>query len=456
MSTTDCEKFEPLLLDELYEELDELTSAALKRHVAGCARCKSSLDSMRSTRRLITSESLPLVDVPDGLEDRIFAAAKEAQKVVPIKGRFSRVLSAAGSWAMRPQTAMAAVFLLMIGSSAFLLRSNAKRSASEAQVSVTVAGAPQAGASAASESDRLDDKSAAAAHGPIVLPPAAATAAPAASIAANDESGSTIDRLAAAAAAGDKSKTDNTLGAIGADQPAAKGEAEKKVVAQGRAAGAPGDPMTANFGGGPTNAAAPAGVPHGGSAPGAGGGGQAAADGYSQQAQALAPAKRSGPNEAADPFTAGMAAYRARNFAEATRQLDTAAANGDQNAALWAARASKEGQGCPTALGRFENVAKNAGSTWTGHEASLEAAKCQIAMGTLDPARDRLNKLAQVPTHATPAKDALKELDAVAARRQAGHVSGGAHTTKAPSAPRAAPAPAATATQKPSDRAAGF
>jgi hypothetical protein len=223
MSTTDCEKFEPLLLDELYEELDELTSAALKRHVGGCARCKSSLDSMRATRRLV---SLPLVEMPEGLEDRIFAAAKEAQKVVPIKGRFSRVLSAAGSWAMRPQTAMAAVFLLMIGSSAFLLRSNAKR-ASDSQVSVTVAGAPQAAASAAGESDRLDDKSASQAHGPITLPPAAQPATPAASVALNDESGATIDRLAAAAAAGDKSKDSNALGAMGAEQPAVKAESEK-------------------------------------------------------------------------------------------------------------------------------------------------------------------------------------------------------------------------------------
>src|SRR5512146_1967674 len=106
--TTDCEKFEPLLLDELYEELDELTSAALKRHVSGCARCKSSLDGMRATRSLL---ALPMVDPPDGLEERILAAAKEAQKVVPIKSRFSRALSAAGAWAMRPQTAMAAVFL---------------------------------------------------------------------------------------------------------------------------------------------------------------------------------------------------------------------------------------------------------------------------------------------------------------------------------------------------------
>lgn len=453
MSTTDCEKFEPLLLDELYEELDELTSAALKRHVSGCARCKSALDSMRSTRRLLSSESLPMVEVPDGLEDRIFAAAKEAQKVVPIKGRSSRVLSAAGSWAMRPQTAMAAVFLLMIGSSAFLLRSNAKR-ASDSQVSVTVAGSPQAAASAAGESDRLDDKSASQAHGPspTTHPPVVA-AAPAASVAANDESGSTIDRLAAAAAAGDKAKDNNALGAMGADQPAGRTESEKKSApGSGRA----GDPMNAGLAGnnyGPSNAAAPAGAPYGGAAQGAGAG---MADGYSQQSQALAPAKRSGGNEGADPFNAGIAAYRARNYAEATKQLDLAAANGDQNAALWAAKATKEGQGCATALGRFENVAKNAAGSYHGHEASLEAARCQIAMGNLDPARDRLVKLTQVTSHATPAKAALDELNAVAARRQAGTVSGGAHATKAPA--KAAPAPAAprATTAAPRENAAGF
>ena len=124
--TPECEKFDPLLLDELYEELDELTSAALKRHVGGCARCKAALDGLRATRRLA---ALPMVDVPAGLEDRIFAAAKEAQKVVPIQRRFSRALSIAGTWAMRPQTAMAAVFLLMIGSSAFLFSNKLTRSA---------------------------------------------------------------------------------------------------------------------------------------------------------------------------------------------------------------------------------------------------------------------------------------------------------------------------------------
>jgi hypothetical protein len=122
------------------------------------------------------------------------------------------------------------------------------------------------------------------------------------------------------------------------------------------------------------------------------------------------------------------------------------------------ARSTKEGQGCATALGRFENVAKSAAGSWHGHEASLEAARCQIAMGNLDPARDRLNKLTQVSTHATPAKTALDELNAVAARRQAGTVGGGAHATKAPAkaAPAPAAAPKATASPARDNSAAGF
>ncbi len=46
---------------------------------------------------------LPMVTVPAGLEDRILAAAREAQKVVPIKSRMSRALSAEGWRRRRPR-----------------------------------------------------------------------------------------------------------------------------------------------------------------------------------------------------------------------------------------------------------------------------------------------------------------------------------------------------------------
>lgn len=424
----DCEKFEPLLLDELYDELDELTSAAVKRHVSGCARCNSILNGMKATRRVV---SLPLVPLPVGLEDRILAAAKEAQKVVPIKSRASRVLSIAGSWAMRPQTAMAAVFLLMIGTSAFLIRSKNYASKS-GEVAVTVAGNPSPVMPAPQSGESLDDKAAAAAHGPtppsnVTRPPQATAAASAVALA--DEANAPVDALTAGAARDKAKGGDNDGTSI---------------------ASAFGDPNAANraIGGGGngapiTNAGPPAGAPG------------AYNEGYAQQAQTpprtMTAQGRRGPaeKEAQDPFSLGAAAFRARNFAEATRQFDLAAQSGDANAALWAAESAREGQGCVVALGRFDQLAQKQGSSsWIGNEASLRAARCQIAMGQLDGARDRLNKLAQSSSHAQAAQTAMGELN-VASRAKAGGASAGG-AAAAPAKRAAAPAAPAAAPRSPS------
>ncbi len=53
----DCEKFEQAMMDELYGELDELTSAAAKRHVAVCAKCASLLEGLRATKRVASLPS---------------------------------------------------------------------------------------------------------------------------------------------------------------------------------------------------------------------------------------------------------------------------------------------------------------------------------------------------------------------------------------------------------------
>src|SRR5258708_3749807 len=166
--TMDCEKFESAMMDELYGELDELTSAAVKRHVAGCARCTALLSGLRATRRLAT---VPMVEVPEGLEERILAAAREAQKVVPLRGRAARALSFAGSWAMRPQTAMAALFLVMFGTSVLLLRGRSARAPAPSEVTVTEHGVPAPAATAAA----TPTSTAAAADEPAAAP-AASTA----------------------------------------------------------------------------------------------------------------------------------------------------------------------------------------------------------------------------------------------------------------------------------------
>src|SRR5512140_767761 len=164
----DCEKFETAIIDELYDEPDAPTSAAAKRHVAGCARCAAIYGGLRATRRVVASAGgVPMVEVPGTLEDRILAATREAQKVVPFKRRLASAISAAGSWAMRPQTQMAAVFLLMIGSSVVFLKGgrNARPSAASAPMTVTEQGAPAASVAALNREESLDTPAANAAHG---------------------------------------------------------------------------------------------------------------------------------------------------------------------------------------------------------------------------------------------------------------------------------------------------
>ena len=447
----DCEKFEPLLLDELYEELDEVTSAAVKRHVSGCARCASILHGMRSTRRLA---SLPMLDMPDGLEDRILSAVKEAQKVVPIQSRAARALSWAGSWAMRPQTAMAAVFLLMIGTSAVFIRSRqAGDHAGAVAVSVTEQGAPAGQSVPADDHDSLDNKAAAAAHGPnqpapITAPPVATTspvASAANAVALNaDPAGNsvgTVDGLTGGKGRVAKEENDNSalLGSAlsaASDAPKDKNDEarrdEKKSAPVARAAPARNSDIT--------NSGAPAaGAPYVG-------------DDYAARGQAVAtpPATKQAAQDPQDGFSAGMAAYRSRNFGEAQRQFDGAARSGDQNAALWSAKAVKDGSGgCGAALPRFDAVAQKSSGTWIGNEAQLESARCQITLGQLDAARDKLGKLANVPSHAAQAQQALGELNQVASRREAERAKSAGAGRPAAAAPLRAPAkpsaPASTA-----------
>ena len=115
----DCERFDQHVMDAVYGELDELSSEALKRHVDGCARCGGVLANLRSTRAAL---EIPLVEPSDALEQRILAAERTAVKHMPWHRKVVRAAAWAGSHAMRPQLAMAALFMFVIGSSMMLLR----------------------------------------------------------------------------------------------------------------------------------------------------------------------------------------------------------------------------------------------------------------------------------------------------------------------------------------------
>jgi len=134
----DCEKFDQHVIDELYDELDEVTHAALKRHVEGCSRCAAILSGLRATRDVGV---LPIEEPSDDLEARILDAVVVAQKKAPWPRKVLRGLAWAGSHAMRPQLAMAALFFLVIGSSLLLLRAK-PGTGGFAPVRVTERGAP--------------------------------------------------------------------------------------------------------------------------------------------------------------------------------------------------------------------------------------------------------------------------------------------------------------------------
>jgi hypothetical protein len=134
----DCEMFDQHVMDALYDELDELTHAALKRHMEGCNRCASAFAGLRATRDV---GILPLEEPADDLEARILEAVAVAQRKTPLRRKALRALAWAGSHAMRPQLAMAALFVLVIGSSLLLLRAK-PGTVGVAPVRVTERGVP--------------------------------------------------------------------------------------------------------------------------------------------------------------------------------------------------------------------------------------------------------------------------------------------------------------------------
>ncbi len=185
----DCEKFDQHVIEELYDELDEVTHAALKRHVEGCSRCAAILSGLRTTRDVGV---LPIEEPSEDLEARILDAVVVAQKKAPWPRKVLRGLAWAGSHAMRPQLAMAALFFLVIGSSLLLLRAK-PGTGGFAPVRVTERGAP------APEADS-PIRAAAATAAATAMPPTALAAAATELPQAASEGGSPPKNKAAEAA----------------------------------------------------------------------------------------------------------------------------------------------------------------------------------------------------------------------------------------------------------------
>jgi hypothetical protein len=371
----DCEKFETLLIDELYGELDEVTSAAVRRHAAGCARCGALLSGLRATRKVA---AIPLEEPSIDLEDRILSAVREQQKVLPFRARAATVFSRAGAWAMRPQTAMAAVFLVVIGTSFVLVQSRNEKHA--ASIAPNAEGAPMALSknSPAASAYVLDGNESAFAHGleekqdrlrgPTATPAATATTATLAAEANDERAKDKKEEIA------DNSITNaSPVGGVRRDEDL-DGHLDRASVSRGAGAGT-------------------------------GGGGSA---GFEQHAQVQTQAPYASGNVS---FGSAKQLYDRQQYDDARNQWDQLA---DASSQLWAGRAEKARNGCSAgAIQRFEGAAQRAGGAGTpvGNDALLEAARCYRSMNNSTLARARYSTL--IGQGGAIAQTAQTELDAM-------------------------------------------
>lgn len=147
----DCETFQTSEIAALYDELDAAMAAAMDEHASSCASCTARLARLRATR----GSALPALaqPLPDGFEARLLAAVDAAILALPPTAlppaeakagatatggaRILRFLS-------RPQLAIAATLVLVLGGAGLFMSTSAKRSA-------PMAASPVAGGATPSE-----------------------------------------------------------------------------------------------------------------------------------------------------------------------------------------------------------------------------------------------------------------------------------------------------------------
>jgi hypothetical protein len=382
----DCEGFDEVVLDLVYDDgppwppqLDEA-----RRHAEGCPRCSTALSTLRQARAAADLTEPP---VPAGLERRILDEIDRRQRAREATwwGRIDRLISVLGAYAMRPQTAMGVLLLLMTGLSLILLR---VRPADRGSVRITENGVP-------------------ANEGPPVRPSAAPAVAP----------------IVAAADAVPARKDDDRPGRDGPRERDPAGPRERDPAASGRDVAEPTSAPSLVATATATSTATPA-------APVA-------------TASATAASADSGQEAA---YAAAMEHYKARRYADALRAFDVVASGGGSNsglAALHAARSARYSSGCSAALPRLDALmTRQVGSS--AAEATWEAASCYREIGQIDRARQLYSSLRRVAGYrdrvekelatieqrdSSPAAGAGKAAPAAAARPA------GTHLTRRPPAP---------------------
>ena len=116
----DCSKIDELMMDWLYQELDESSSARVAEHVQGCARCASEASALQRTREAF--RELSPVEPPVAVSAILLhEAARRAPAVAsaPARGSEEGFWGRVRSWfrpiAMHPAAAAIATLVLVAG-----------------------------------------------------------------------------------------------------------------------------------------------------------------------------------------------------------------------------------------------------------------------------------------------------------------------------------------------------
>ncbi len=116
----DCSKIDELMMDWLYQELDESSSARVAEHVQGCARCSAEASALQRTREAF--RELSPVEPPVAVSAILLhEAARRAPAVAaaPARGSEEGFWARVRSWfrpiAMHPAAAAIATLVLVAG-----------------------------------------------------------------------------------------------------------------------------------------------------------------------------------------------------------------------------------------------------------------------------------------------------------------------------------------------------
>ena len=380
----DCEKLDAMAIDLVYDELEARAAEEAEQHLLGCTRCSALVERLRAGKR--ASESLTLESPSSLLESRILEAASRARRPEPWPRRIGRAISTAGAYAMRPQVAMAAVVVVMVGMSVVLLRGGgltAKRTA------VTEEGTP-----VTSVEQTKDDQA------PAVLAQSDKSEAnkePSSSVAAAPKEQEQGDFGSALDESAEKKKE-------AAPRKGAEDQDGKDMLAKNDHAGAAGGDVPADGEGGKGGAASGGAAAEGAktksptSPPMAAATSTATAIGG--PGQGPPPATVTAQTTASSPtFDDAMSAYTKGKYADAAKGFDAAAAAGTRTSTslLYAARSQRALGSCFNAMPRFQRVLSDFPASAEVPWAAIEGGECARALGDVPTAKTLFEKAKGYP-----------------------------------------------------------